>query len=65
LRARTRRGDEVVEERAPAPVDDEVTDEDAHIGVEEQPSVWKSRLNDVAGSVSAWSSDDIERLRVD
>jgi hypothetical protein len=31
----------------------------------EKRSAWKSRLHDVAGSVSAWSSDDIDRLRVE
>jgi uncharacterized coiled-coil protein SlyX len=31
----------------------------------DQPSLWKSRLSDVAGSVSAWSTDDVDRLRVD
>jgi hypothetical protein len=30
-----------------------------------RPSLWKSRLDDVAGSVSAWSSEDVDRLRVD
>jgi hypothetical protein len=69
LRARPK--PHAAEEQAPEPVD-EVTDQtddsdalDVEPQVEEQPSVWKSRLSDVAGSVSAWSSDDIERLRVD
>jgi hypothetical protein len=33
--------------------------------VEARPSEWRSRLHEVAGSVSAWSADDIDRLRVD
>jgi hypothetical protein len=45
----------------PEPVDDEAEAEVAP----EAPSVWKNRLNEVAGSVSAWSSDDVDRLRVD
>ena len=68
LRARPKRGDEAAEEQAAEPIE-EITDQSDEPAfepeVEEQPSVWKSRLSDVAGSVSAWSSDDIERLRVD
>ena len=55
----------------PEPVDEEPTgtveaasDFDVEAEVE-SPSVWKSRLNEVAGSVSSWSADDIDRLRVD
>lgn len=32
---------------------------------DDRPSVWRSRLQEVTGSVSAWSSDDVQRLRND
>jgi hypothetical protein len=44
--------------------DVDVVDEAEH-PVDETTGAWKSRLHDVAGSVSAWSADDIDRLRVD
>ena len=62
---RGRRATDMIDEEPPAPADeahDQLDDEPLE---DERPSVWKSRLNDVAGSVSAWSSDDIDRLRVD
>jgi hypothetical protein len=52
-----------------APVEEpvaQVTDgEDAQHGLEAEPSVWRSRLHEVAGSVSAWSAEDIDRLRAE
>ncbi|MDQ1372731.1 MAG: hypothetical protein QOJ09_69 [Actinomycetota bacterium] len=51
-----------------APADDlEVAADDETFDSQddERPSVWKGRLHDVAGSVSAWSSEDIDRLRVE
>jgi hypothetical protein len=69
LRARGRRRTDVEEfDDEPvveAPSDESVEDDDVTPGVEERPSAWKSRLHHVAGSVSAWSADDIDRLRVD
>lgn len=70
LRARGRRATDRVEpepEAVAEPVEELVAFTDETIEddvVEEAPSVWKSRLHDVAGSVSSWSADDTERLRV-
>jgi hypothetical protein len=49
-----------VEIDADVPVDDETHEVEA-----EQPSIWKTRLDEVAGSVSAWTPDDVDRLRSD
>ena len=53
----------------PEPVPEEAeheadVDDESHHEVE-SPSVWKNRLHEVAGSVSSWSADDIDRLRAD
>jgi hypothetical protein len=60
-RERPLRARDFTPEPEPAPTDEVGAGADG----DERPSLWKSRLNEVAGSVSAWSSDDIQRLRTD